>query len=376
MRILWFVDILFDVNLDRVTWIEMVRVLQRNHDVHIISRYRKNKIQVGALKNRIQYIDSSGIPFVNRFIIYWKQARSFEDFIQKLNPDVVVFDSNNFFLLKKAARLEKKYGYKTVLDVRTIPVSAYKVKYKMESYLFRKSLEFASRELHGISYITREMREYCGKEFDLEEHCSGAWTSGVDIHHFTPRERKEEKKTFTLIYHGNITLNRGLDHLIRAAVLLEKDNIRIELLGSGNGLEDLKNLASRLGLERQVIFKPPVPYSQVPDHIQKADVGVLPFPDWPGWNTSSPIKLFEYLSCAKPVVATRIPAHLNVLQGREFVFWAEKSDPEELARAIRKAYEKREEFGKITKKAREFVKVHYTWKKQAKRLETFLKELA
>jgi glycosyltransferase involved in cell wall biosynthesis len=104
-------------------------------------------------------------------------------------------------------------------------------------------------------------------------------------------------------------------------------------------------------------------------------VGILPFQDWHGWNVSSPIKLFEYLACGKPVVVTDIPAHRNVLKDAEFAFWARQSSPEHIAGAIRQAYERRKDFGHMASNARQFVMGEYTWERQAEKLKLFCDSL-
>ena len=375
MKILWFVDILFDVAQDKCTWLETAGFLQRKNEVHIVTRYRFRKAQFKELKTGITYIESSKVPFFNRFTTYRNQVQYFEDFCRQFNPDFLLFDTNNFFLLRKAYELRKKYGYRTVLDIRTIPVTHSKLRNALENYFFRKSLRFAAEKLDGITYITEEMRYHCKNRLSLPEHKSSIWSSGVNMRHFTPRIKKTGRGTFTLIYHGNMAKNRGLDNMIRAFDLLKSYDVEIILLGSGRGLSYLKKLTSRLKLGNRVVFKPPVPHIRIPEHIAQADAGVLPFPDWKGWNTSSFIKLFEYLACGRPVVATKIPAHTNMLQGRDFVFWAEESTPEKLAEAVKKAYMTRNDFQELEKKSREFIKHKYTWKKQAEKLEKFLKEI-
>jgi len=375
MKILWFVDIIFDTTHDKVTWLETVRSLQKKMEVNIITRYKYTKVQFKELNTSINYIESFKIPYINRFLTYRNQVQNFGIFIKKFDPDVLLFNSHNFFLLEKAHVLQNKYRYKTFLDIRTIPVTYLKLKNRLEKHFFKKSLRLASHKFNGISYITEEMRDHCKKKYGLPEHCSAVWSSGVNIHYFTPPEKEKRRDVFTLIYHGNIAKNRGLDQLIRAQALLKAENIKLILLGSGNGIAHLKKLTHKLGLQKKVIFLPPVPYKKVPDQIQKADAGILPFPDWEGWNTSSPIKLFEYLACGKPVVATKIPAHVNVLQGRDFVFWADKSDPKDMADAIKNAYSQKNNHEKMSKKAREFVKNNYTWDKQAGKLEEFLRKI-
>jgi len=375
MKILWFVDILFDTSLDKCTWLETTGYLQEKNEVHIVTRYRFRKVQFKELKTGITYIESSKVPFFNRFTTYRNQVQYFKGFCEEVKPDFLLFNTNNFFLLKKAYELRKKYGYRTVLDIRTIPVTHSRLRSPVENYFFGKSVRFAASDFDGITYVTEKIREYCKKKFKLPEHKSSIWTSGVNTRKFTPWRKKHGREAFTLIYHGSMTKNRGLDKLIRALVLLKSYDIKILLLGSGKAMCYLKSLVSELKLEQKVFFAPPVSYEKVPEYINRADTGVLPFPDWKGWNTSSPIKLFEYLACGKPVIATKIPAHVNVLQGRDFVFWAEDGTPEKLADAIKRAYEKRDHYEELAKKSREFIKHRYTWDIQAEKLGKFLEKI-
>jgi len=352
--------------------IEIIKYLQENNEVNLVTGYRDNKIQFDELNNKINYIESPRIPFLNRFVSYYNQIKNLKEYIKKCKPEILLFNTTNFLLLKKANNLKEKYRYRTFLDIRTLPVSSANFRNSLNYFLFKKSLKIASRDFDGISYITEEMKNYCQKKFDLPKHKSVVWTSGVDINLFKPGDDEDDKKTFRLIHHGSIVDNRGLDKVIKALNLLRNYDIELFLLGSGNGVAELKGLASKLKLEEKVIFHTRIPYKEVPRFINKADAGILPFQDWPGWNTSSPIKLFEYLACGKPVIVTSIPAHINVLQGKDFVFWAKKSSPDELARAIKEAYAKRKQLKRKVQEAREFVIKNYTWEKQTKKFEKFI----
>lgn len=48
------------------------------------------------------------------------------------------------------------------------------------------------------------------------------------------------------------------------------------------------------------------PYSQIPSYLSHFDVCIIPFKDIPLTHATNPLKLFEYLSAGKPVVATRL----------------------------------------------------------------------
>ena len=100
--------------------------------------------------------------------------------------------------------------------------------------------------------------------------------------------------------------------------------------------------------------------------------GFYLFPSCDAWNTSSPIKLFEYLACGRPVIVTNIPAHRDVLNGKPYAFFSADASPVALADTIRKAHAAREQFAELGAMARNQVEQHHTWAQQASRLNTFL----
>jgi glycosyltransferase involved in cell wall biosynthesis len=287
----------------------------------------------------------------------------------------VFLNSSNVFLLKKLAALRDKHGFKLELDVRTLPVDHNYFKRQLHNFFFRRSVKIAARLYDGISYITEEMRDYCTKTFNLPEHPSSVWSSGVDFEHFKPMPVPENSQKFRLMYHGKVDVHRGIHHIVEALGILNRDDIELVLLGATNEMSELKSLAERLNLADRVFFHPTVPYDEVPDWINRVDAGVLPFPAWPPWNTCSPIKLFEYLACGKPVVATSIPAHKSVLGGKSFAFLAETPGPEGLAKAIEQARLQENNFKKIAEDARNFVKMNFSWDTQLSEMERFLRSL-
>lgn len=372
MKIGWFLEKQFDVAHDIATWVEMIKVLQVDSDVFLVTGYRSKKIQIDGLKNKIIYIKMPYIPFLKRVVFYYRQVRIFKNIIRKRRPDVLLFNTQNYFLLKKAIRLQRKFKYRSFLDIRTLPVYSSIIINGIEEFMFKKCMKTASADFDGVSYITEEMKRYCQEKYFLPEHKTKIWSSGVDVDIFKPSKVTVERKSLCLIYHGSITENRQLDSVIKACKLLKDIRIELILLGSGNGIEQLKRLTARLKLEKKVFFYPPVVYNKVPEYINRADAGILPFGSFSRWSTSSPIKLFEYLACGKPVIVTRIPAHINVLEGKEFAFWAYSSAPKEIAKAIKKAYAKKHRFNKIGKQARQFVNNYFTWKIQAEKILRFI----
>jgi glycosyltransferase involved in cell wall biosynthesis len=103
-----------------------------------------------------------------------------------------------------------------------------------------------------------------------------------------------------------------LDVLIEAAQSIRErhPNIKILLVGDGPEMENLKQTARRLGMEREVILTGPVPRDEVPAYIDAMDICVLPDSNAFG----SPIALFEFMALGKPCVVPGIGPIRDVIE--------------------------------------------------------------
>jgi glycosyltransferase involved in cell wall biosynthesis len=66
-----------------------------------------------------------------------------------------------------------------------------------------------------------------------------------------------------------------------------------------------------------VIFTGMQPYSRLPELIRSSDVCINPFELNPVTEKILPTKLFQYLGCGKPVVATKLPGTMTFLLGED-----------------------------------------------------------
>lgn len=81
-------------------------------------------------------------------------------------------------------------------------------------------------------------------------------------------------------------------------------------------------------------FTGEVPYAELPSYLHAFDVCIIPFQITDLIRSTNPVKVYEYLSAGKPVVATRIPEVVRL--GEELVRTAETADEfaEKLALAM------------------------------------------
>jgi glycosyltransferase involved in cell wall biosynthesis len=115
-----------------------------------------------------------------------------------------------------------------------------------------------------------------------------------------------------VVYTGTLEAYQGLELLLQSWPLVVGRVPRAHLLivgGTGGEMQQLWRLAEAYGVERAVTLLPAVPPQEVGLYHQLADVLVTCRTR--GVNT--PLKLYEYLRAGRPIVATAIHSHLQVL---------------------------------------------------------------
>jgi glycosyltransferase involved in cell wall biosynthesis len=90
----------------------------------------------------------------------------------------------------------------------------------------------------------------------------------------------------------------------------------------------------------------------------------------------SPLKLYEYMAMAKPIVASAFEDAKRTLTEGETGFLFEPGQKEDLKRALRQAYRSRDQLDKMGDRARQMAIAHHSWiarmRDMTDRLETIL----
>lgn len=113
-------------------------------------------------------------------------------------------------------------------------------------------------------------------------------------------------------YTGSLEHYQGLDLLLGAAKIACARHPELRVLVVGGTAEDSAKLMAQArthGLEKAFIAVPAVPPQDVPLHQQLADILVTTR----SRGTNTPLKIYQYLRAGRPIVATRIPSHTQVL---------------------------------------------------------------
>jgi glycosyltransferase involved in cell wall biosynthesis len=173
-----------------------------------------------------------------------------------------------------------------------------------------------------------------------------------------------------LAYVGVMGYQDGIDYLLRALGRLRDDLGRTDfycvLMGRGAALRDLQKLAVKLRLDEQVWFTEYVPEEDLVRYLSTADIFVDPDPSSPFNDRSTMIKMMEYMTFARPIVAFDLPEH-RVTAG-EAALYAAANNERELAKCIARLMDDPEERRVMGDCGRQRVENQLAWPHQAKAL--------
>ena len=123
---------------------------------------------------------------------------------------------------------------------------------------------------------------------------------------FTGEGLKAGRK-FLVSYLGVMAPQDGVDFLLRAIDVLinqyNRHDVTFRIIGSGDSLDDLKNLKEDLRLGAEVIFTGRVPDETLFNYLAASDVCVAPDPKNPLNDKSTMNKILEYMAMSKPIVS-------------------------------------------------------------------------
>jgi len=389
-KIIWVTRKQLDINLDRVTWLETLRILgNMGHKVILLSMYKKDKYSFG-LNGQIKYLPSIKTKVLNYLISHLLYFIYLCYYLLTERPNIVIFHPSVFLsvILFTVLRKIKIIKIKFVMDVRTIPVEIHGISDRAKQILFDLSIYASKYFFDGLSVITPFMKKVLTDQYKLKTKNIGIWTSGVSLELFDYKQHDNEyvkrlqnkwnlQNKFVIIYHGVFTPSRGLHESIEAINLLRGKcpDIVLLLVGDGSDRNFLSGLTERFELRNHVIITGPVRHDYIPYYIKLSDIGILPFPNLFWWRVSSPIKLMEYMAMAKPVIVSDIEAHRDVIKSNGCGIFVKSNAPVDLANGILFAYENKAQMKQMGLLGRKIVEERFTWQKQVVNLDKYLQEI-
>ena len=156
-------------------------------------------------------------------------------------------------------------------------------------------------------------------------------TNGVETTTISPKSNYFAHRPVRLVFVGRLHEQKGVDVLLHAFQRLVRrfpaDDLHLDVVGDGPLREDLQALTQELGIQDRVAFVGST--DRVSRYMSRADIFVLP-------SRAEGISnaLLEAMAHGLPVVASRIPGNVDVVEHQRSGLLCTVNDPGSLARNL------------------------------------------
>jgi glycosyltransferase involved in cell wall biosynthesis len=177
---------------------------------------------------------------------------------------------------------------------------------------------------------------------------AAAVRAGLDLEPHTP----------IVLYTGTFEAYQGLDLLFGAMAFVRAERPDARLLlagGKPDQVEKARTEARAAGIDDVTVFAGERPAAEIPAYLLASDVLVSPR----SRGTNTPLKIYQYLRSGKPIIATRLLTHTQVLSDDTAILTG--ASPREFARGILQAIGNPGRSAELGNQARALAETKYSY---------------
>jgi PEP-CTERM/exosortase A-associated glycosyltransferase len=316
----------------------------------------------------------SRTPALKQLTVINRLASRLMEAAKSVKPDILHAHSPVLNAIA-ALRVGRKLGIPVVYEIRAFWEVA--------------AVDHGTAKEWGVRYrLTRAMETYALRRVDaVTTICEGLRSdilargipqqkvtvipNAVNIEDFNPGEAPEQQLARDLGLEGKVVLGfvgsfyayEGLNVLLQAlpAMLKQKPDIRVLLVGGGPEEKALRALAAQLGVAEKVIFTGRVPHADVQRYYNLIDVLVYPRLQMRLTDLVTPLKPLEAMAQGRLIVASDVGGHLELIDdGKTGVLFA-AGNVEALASETLALLKAPERWHTLREAARNFVEKERNW---------------
>ena len=194
-------------------------------------------------------------------------------------------------------------------------------KSKLLKEIFLRLERFVLKNSQAVIVICRDLLEYVQKRGFGEK--AVLLENFVDFNDFEERpwpadDIEKQRREIApggekiVLYAGNFEPYQGLPLLIEAFARVRSRAVLLIVGGAKPAHDEMREKAKGLGIGDKVVFVEKVPPQRIPLYLWLCDVLVSPRVS----GTNTPLKIYSFLKSGKPLVATRLWTHTQVLNER------------------------------------------------------------
>lgn len=340
------------VPFDRRVWLEATTLNSAGYDVSVISptgkdgKFTKKREVIEGI-HIFRYpapIEARGIlGYLLEFTYCWLMTTLLTVYVWVTRGFDVIHACNppeTYFLLAIPFRW---VGVKFVFDHHDLSPEMYLAKGGRKNSIFYRGLIWLERCTFKFSDLVittnQSHKEIALKRGGVREDRIYIVRSGPDFARlklFPPEVGLKDGHQYLACYLGEMCPQDGVDYLLKAVHIiideLDRKDTLFVLMGGGSALNDLRLLASQLGIDGFVRFTGRVSDEDLCRYLSTADICLDPDPytEWSDQSTMN--KIVEYMAFGKPIVAFDLKE--NRFSAQDSAVYATPNDVIEYARKI------------------------------------------
>ena len=262
------------------------------------------------------------IPGISRLSAWFTQCRQIRRVIKDNSIDVIILYS-----VPTSGMQTLHYAGKLGVPVifRSIDILNQLVAFPALSRITRFLEKRVCSGADLILTISPRLSRYVTTMGAKEEHVR-LLPLGVDTELFRPDTDSSELRSQwdlgdspVVVFIGTLYDFSGLDTVIGQwpGIVKKIPGVKLLIVGDGPQRPGLEKLVAETGMEQHVTITGFQPYETMPQYIGMAAVCINPFLITDTTRDIFPTKIVQYMACARPVVATRLPGLEATITGEE-----------------------------------------------------------
>lgn len=243
--------------------------------------------------------------------------------------------------------------------------------------LVQWTLRLSAQQAQAVVSVCREIPQWMQREWGIEAARCRVIRNGVDPSVCIPRDKAEARRCLGLSpdrpyigFVGGFFPWHGLDTLVEAMVLVRREypTAMLLLVGDGQTKPALEALVRQRGLEETVSFVGRVGFDEVSWWIGASDLCVV-LHRLVRFYPGDSMKLWEYLACARPVVATAGEGYGDLVEALGAGVSVKGDDARALAQGLCRLIQNPAAASRMGQSGRAAVSDAHTWEARAVELE-------
>ncbi len=310
----------------------------------------------------------------NQLFSNLRYVREENQILHAEKPDLIISRLDVYML--SAVLLAKRLNLPLVLEVDSPEVYEFRkfsTRYWRLPFLLETIEAYNIRQADACITVSQKLAEFFHKPgfSDGQMHVI---SNGADLSKFNPeisgaevRAKYGLENAVVIGFIGSFHFWHGIENLITLiqAALAQEARVKFLLVGDGGPMKPhMQKFVAENNLQNQVILTGHIPHDEVGRYIAAMDIVLAPYPPLEFFYYS-PVKIYEYMACGKPVLSSRLGQIAEVVQDGVNGFISAPGDNADYTRKLARLIQDAELRTRVGREAYRTIAAQHTWQKKA-----------